>query len=260
MSKQRLLDIKNGYNFRELGGYHTKDGRFVKWNKVLRSGELSELSDADLAFLEEYGINFDVDLRSDTERKKAADRLPDKTKFIANPVFNSGHDKTEYQYAKQYMTDATQGKKNMINSYQSMVTSPSAQQAFKNLFNILLTNTNDGAVLFHCAQGKDRTGLSAAFLLFALGVDEETIKKDYLLSRLAMKPFIQIKIDQYSKYGITDALRQNLNDLYTVDESYFDAAMATIKEKYININNFLHEFIGLNDEDIAKLKNIYLTD
>ena len=59
MSQQRLLDIKNGYNFRELGGYQTEDGRFVKWNKVLRSGELSELSDSDLAFLEDYGINFD---------------------------------------------------------------------------------------------------------------------------------------------------------------------------------------------------------
>ena len=141
-----------------------------------------------------------------------------------------------------------------------MVTSPSAQKAFKNLFKTLLANTGDGAVLFHCAQGKDRTGLSAAFFLFALGVDEETIKKDYLLSKEAMKPFIQVKIDQYSKYGMTDELRQNLHDLYTVDESYFDAAMATIKEKYGNINNFLHEFISLSDADIAKLKDIYLTD
>lgn len=260
MSQQRLLDIKNGYNFRELGGYQTEDGRFVKWNKVLRSGELSELSDSDLAFLEDYGINFDVDLRSDTERQKASDKLPKKTKFIANPVFNSGHDKTERQYAEQYMDDATRGKQNMINSYQSMVTSPSAQKAFKNLFKTLLANTDDGAVLFHCAQGKDRTGLSAAFFLFALGVDEETIKKDYLLSKEAMKPFIQVKIDQYSKYGMTEELRQNLHDLYTVDESYFDAAMATIKAKYGNINNFLHEFIGLTDDDVAKLKEIYLTD
>ena len=75
-----------------------------------------------------------------------------------------------------------------------------------------------------------------------------------------MKPFIQVKIDQYSKYGMTEELRQNLHDLYTVDESYFDAAMATIKAKYGNINNFLHEFIGLTDDDIAKLKEIYLTD
>ncbi|MFN1208464.1 tyrosine-protein phosphatase, partial [Enterococcus lactis] len=97
---------------------------------------------------------FDVDLRSDTERTKAPDKKSSKIKLIANPVFNSGHDKTEQQYAEQYMDDANRGKQNMINSYQSMVTSPSAQKAFKNLFKTLLANTGDGAVLFHCAQGK----------------------------------------------------------------------------------------------------------
>ena len=260
MTNQRLLNIENGYNFRELGGYQTADGRQVKWNKVLRSGELADLSESDLNFLETYGVKYDVDLRSDAERAKASDKLPNNAELIKNPVFNSGHDKTERQYAEQYMFDASRGKANMIRSYQSMVTSPEAQAAFQNLFKVLLHFDGDGVVLFHCAQGKDRTGLSAAFFLFALGIDIDTIKQDYLISKEQMVPYIRLKVDQYSKYGMTEALEQNLHDLYTVDESYFDAAMETINEKYGNINNFLHEFIGLTDADIDKLKSIYLTD
>lgn len=259
MQNNRLLDIKNGYNFRELGGYPTADGRHVKWNKILRSGELADLSEDDLGFLEKYGIKYDIDLRSDSERDKAADKLPGNAQLVADPIFNSGHDKSGSDYAEQYKHDANRGKKNMILSYQFMVTSESAKQAFHKLFMTLLNN-DDGAVLFHCAQGKDRTGLSAAFLLFALGVDEETIKQDYLLSKEAMKPYIEFKIQQFNKYGMNDALRQNLNSLYTVDESYFDAAMDTIKEKYGNVDNFLHQFIGLTDADIEKLKSLYLTD
>lgn len=259
MQNNRLLDIKNGYNFRELGGYKTIDGRHVKWNKILRSGELADLSEDDLVFLEKYGIKYDIDLRSDSERNKAADKLPGNAKLVANPIFNSGHDKTGADYAEQYKYDANRGKQNMILSYQSMVTSESAKQAFHKLFMTLLNN-DGGAILFHCAQGKDRTGLSAAFLLFALGVDEETIKQDYLLSKDAMKPYIELKIKQFSKYGMNDALKQNLNNLYTVDESYFNAAMDTIKENYSTVDNFLHQFIGLSDNDIDKLKSLYLTD
>lgn len=258
MEKQRLLNIKNGYNFRDLGGYPTTDGHHVQWHRIIRSGELADLSSDDLAYLNQYHINYDVDLRSDIERQQATDKLPTGTKLVANPIFNSGHDKTNQQYANQYMHDATLGKKAMIQSYQTMVTSSEAQQAFHQFFQILLQNST-GAILFHCAQGKDRTGLAAAFLLFALGVDADTIKQDYLLSKPAMQKFVERKTEQYRPYGMTPALQQNLYHLYTVDEEYFEAAMTTIHQKYGSMDNFLHTFIGLTDDDITRLKSLYLT-
>ncbi|WP_157945031.1 tyrosine-protein phosphatase [Apilactobacillus quenuiae] len=261
MENKRILDIKNGYNFRELGGYPTKDGRKIKWNKLIRSGELSELSHTDQRYLTEYGVKYDVDLRSDLERNNAADKTLPKTHFISNPVFNTGHDKTDEQYAKQYSNNSDLGINNMILSYQSMVTEDSAKIAFRRLFNILLKNDEDNSsVLFHCAQGKDRTGLSAAFILFALGVNEKDIKKDYLISKEQMKPYIQLKINEYAKYGMNNILKNNLTNLYSVDEKYFDAAMDKIKKEYGNINNFLHQFIGLSDKEINKLRDIYLTN
>ncbi|UQS84527.1 tyrosine-protein phosphatase [Apilactobacillus apisilvae] len=259
MENKRLLDVKNGYNFRDLGGYRTKDGRKIKWNKLVRSGELSDLSKDDITYLAKYGVKYDVDLRSDLERKNASDKLIPDVDFIPNPVFNTGHDKTDKEYAKQYSINPTLGEDNMILSYQSMVTEDSAKNAFRNLFDTLLKNDSDNSsVLFHCAQGKDRTGLSAAFVLFALGVDEETIKKDYLMSKEQMKPYVQLKINQYSNYGMNNILKKNLENLYSVDEKYFDAAMDTIKKEYGNMNNFLHEFIELTDDEINKLRTIYL--
>ncbi|TPR42670.1 tyrosine-protein phosphatase [Apilactobacillus micheneri] len=261
MNNKRLLDVKNGYNFRELGGYLTKDGRTIKWNKLIRSGELSELSKADQEYLTDYGVKYDVDLRSDLERKNAADKNLAKTSFIPNPIFNTGHDKTDEEYAKQYSINPNLGTKNMILSYQSMVTEESAKKAFRKLFDTLLKNDQDNSsVLFHCAQGKDRTGLSAAFILFALGVSENNIRQDYLISKEQMKPYVQLKINEYSKYGMNDILKNNLSNLYSVDEKYFDAAMNTIKKEYGNVDNFLHEFIGLSDREITKLRDIYLTN
>ncbi|TPR41091.1 protein-tyrosine-phosphatase [Apilactobacillus micheneri] len=261
MNNKRLLDVKNGYNFRELGGYPTKDGRTIKWNKLIRSGELSELSKVDQEYLTNYGVKYDVDLRSDLERKNAADKMLPKTTFIPNPVFNTGHDKTDEEYAKQYSINPNLGTENMILSYQSMVTEVSAKKAFRNLFNILLQNNqDDSSVLFHCAQGKDRTGLSAAFILFALGVSENNIRQDYLISKEQMKPYVRLKINEYSEYGMNDILKNNLSNLYSVDEKYFDAAMDMIKKEYGNIDNFLHDFIGLSNQKIKQLRDIYLTD
>ena len=59
-----LLPLEQGVNFRDLGGYRTKDGRQIKANKVIRAASLGNLSPKDVNFLAEYGLRHDVDFRS----------------------------------------------------------------------------------------------------------------------------------------------------------------------------------------------------
>ena len=61
MEHQRMLDLKGGVNFRELGGYSTIEGKHIKWHKILRSGNMTDLTDDDLQFLTDYGLRIDVD-------------------------------------------------------------------------------------------------------------------------------------------------------------------------------------------------------
>ncbi|MCL0312640.1 tyrosine-protein phosphatase [Apilactobacillus sp. TMW 2.2459] len=261
MTNYRILAITSGYNFRDIGGYQTKDGKTVKWRKVIRSGDLSTLSDQDLGYLKKYNITCDVDLRSNAEQTKAPDRVPDDAKQISNPVFNTGHDKSDEDYARQYSSDPNSGRNNMLSSYKYMILSRDARKAFTKLFELLLKNDQDQNVLiYHCAQGKDRTGVATFLFLYALGVDIDTIKQDYLISKKQMKPYIQKQIDFYSKFGMNDILRHNLENLYTVSLDYIDMAINTMTENYGSIDNFIHQGLGISLEQIKRLREIYLTD
>ena len=66
MKKERILNITGGVNFRELGGYPTKDGKTIKWQKLLRSGDLSRLTEKMLKSGRLW-LHYDIDLRSPSE-------------------------------------------------------------------------------------------------------------------------------------------------------------------------------------------------
>ena len=77
IGSERQIELAGQKNFRDLGGYEAADGRHVKWRHLYRSGELSELSTADVARLADLGIRTVVDLRAETEvQAKGSDRLP----------------------------------------------------------------------------------------------------------------------------------------------------------------------------------------
>lgn len=64
----KLIGIQNGRNFRELGGYKTVSGQTIKYNKLLRTGNLADLSSSDLDLLQKHGVKYDVDFRTEKKR------------------------------------------------------------------------------------------------------------------------------------------------------------------------------------------------
>ncbi|MEJ6400107.1 tyrosine-protein phosphatase [Nicoliella lavandulae] len=254
---KRLLDIKNGYNFRDIGGYPTNDGHTTKWHKIIRSGNLAELDAKDQAYLKNYGITNDIDLRSKMERDSEPDLVPDGVKYSQNPIFEQKERRTADVMLQRYSEDPTIGKLHMKHVYENLIESPIARNSYRNLFQRLLKDPN-GCSLMHCSQGKDRTGMGIVMLLFVLGVKEEDIKKDYLASAEQMKPYVQKQIQHYERYNINNIFKENVNALYTVSIDYYNAAMNKIKELYGNMDNFIHEYLNLSDSDVQKLRAEYL--
>ena len=82
-----LLPLEQGVNFRDLGGYRTKDGHQIKANKVIRAASLGNLSPKDVNFLAEYGLRHDVDFRSSEEQENAPDKVPTGATYHFAPVF-----------------------------------------------------------------------------------------------------------------------------------------------------------------------------
>lgn len=242
---ERHLPIQGGYNFRDLGGLKNKDGRFVKWGQIFRSDDLYKLTDNDLAYLSSIPIISVVDFRSEKEIGSAPDKIPGAAQYYPYTI-TPGSLPTSADISGDNL-EALQTlniDSIMQNINELLVTNPSSVRRYTDLFQLMEDKTNV-PLLFHCSAGKDRTGMGAALFLFALGVDEETILNDYLLSNQYIK-------EKYAKY--TDQ-RPSLEPLFSVKPEYIKAGIKIIKDEYGSVDNYLDKVLKVDRE---KLKKMYL--
>lgn len=260
----QLIGVTSGRNFRELGGYETLSGKKIKMHKLLRTGNLADLSPFDKQFLTDYGAKYDVDFRSKEEVDNQPDRVPDGVEYIYDPVFSedlTNSSKSITDLDTQAHNDADFGFNHMHYAYEDMIESEPAQKAYRKFFDVLLENTVDGeSVIFHCTAGKDRTGFGALLALSALGVPLNTIKKDYLLTNITTKDFVDSMIEHARQNGKNENVLQSIRDIQSVRSEYLDHAVKVLNDEYGGINNYLRDVMKLSSADIMKLRNIYLED
>lgn len=135
--------------------------------------------------------------------------------------------------------------------YYRELASLSVKHIWTKLFDILLNN-KDGAILYHCSAGKDRTGVATAVILKTLGIDEETIYQDYLLTN--QNPLYYKKIAQ----KMPPEIREIFLDFFQAKKEYLDATFDEINKIYGSFDEFLYQCCSLNEEKISRLKDIYL--
>jgi protein-tyrosine phosphatase len=179
---ERDVGLTGPSNFRDLGGYRTADGRQVRWRRVFRSDAL-RLSAGDVAVLrEEIGLRTVVDLRTGFEYgHREGGGNPTHVARLTEVGARRHHlpmiDETRVaRAASDIRPPAAKGYLKMLER---------GAGALAGLFDLLAEDEHHPLV-FHCAAGKDRTGVAAALLLGVLGVDDETIVADYALSQANM--------------------------------------------------------------------------
>lgn len=262
MDKERVLPISGGQNFRDLGGYPTTDNHHVKWGQIYRTGRLGHLTNADLTILKNRHVLTDIDFRTSIEEKLLPDKLPDGASYFNNEIFkprkdpkrNSGM--TEEEVAV-YM-EPGQGVDFMKHNYKMMIENPYCQAAFRKFFATILSRANHGAILFHCTAGKDRTGLGAYMLLRALGVDETTATKDYLLTNPTIKPRLDKRMNIFRQKGANDDQVANALAMASVSLDYLNTAKEAINHLSGSFQQYLHEYLQLGPADIATLKHLFI--
>lgn len=235
------LPIAGGFNFRDLGGIRTKEGRYVKWGKFIRTDELKQLTQADLTYLSNIPIISVIDFRSEMEIEQAPDILPPSVEHVYELSINPGNILELQSLSSGNITDMDSI---MIKINEHLVTDPQFIAQYRKFFEIL-QDENKTPVIFHCTAGKDRTGLGAALILFALGVDEDTIYQNYMESNIYLK----------EKYAEIIKKNPMLESLFTVKEKYLRAGIYKIKEKYDSPENFLIQELSV---DIERFKGMYL--
>ena len=240
-------------NFRDLGGYLTADGKTVKRRTIFRSDSLRDLSDADLARFTELGIRVVHDFRLDHERAANPSRLPkhqtpEVVLLSAGDVPDGGTDivtlTVNMLEGRAPMAPASFWEDNYVTLLEN------AGPQFVGLMHSLADSARLPA-LFHCAGGKDRTGLAATMLLSLLGVAPELVRDDFLLTnqlrtmkRLAFwQPTFDAKgIDPISALPILGVTR-----------AAWERAWQHLDDEYQGPLGYLQKY-GLAEETPARLR------
>ncbi len=194
-------DIDGAVNFRDLGGYRTEDGRVVRSGRVFRAGMMHHIDAVGLSTLRDtLGICTVVDLRN-AEELTADGRSPFEDYGIdwRNVAIGGETVMTPEERQERFKAMAA-GPVDWCESYVRM--SERAPAAFRTFFELAADPAN-APLVFHCTGGRDRTGVAAALLLSSLGVDDETIARDYSLTGDLLQPHVGLFGRQMEALGMT---------------------------------------------------------
>lgn len=251
-------------NMRELGGYVLPDGRVVKKGLLLRGGALSSLSNEDRDLLRsKFTLAADFDFRTEGEIEHAPDRIIAGVKYVWFPTIDPQTEKVaDMSLPKEAYKDLpgwliSHASDPLVQSiasriYTDMVMNEWTQIQYAAFMQSIL-NTENGAIFWHCSQGKDRTGLGAAFILCALGADRELILQDYLISG----EYYKEDVDRLCESLATEAEKDVVRTFVGVNVNYFVAALDLIDRQYGSLENYIKGPLCLTDDDIRVLRERY---
>ncbi|HAP75776.1 MAG TPA: protein-tyrosine-phosphatase [Acidimicrobiaceae bacterium] len=224
---RRVVRLDAVHNFRDLGGYPTVDGRVTRWGRLYRADGLYRLTADDLEVVRGLGLQLVVDLRTDQEID-----LHDRFPVAYHPVRYRQLSVLDQMWTDLPEIDITGRSPEEFLEWAYLDMLRTAGERFAMALDHLAQPGHLPAV-FHCAAGKDRTGVLALLVLGALGVRHEYIVADYALSadgmermrewarresperldRMAENPLVFSEALPASMHGVIDAIVQRHGSL-----------------------------------------------
>ncbi len=265
---KQSIPLKSIKNARELGGYTTTDGRKIKTGLLLRTAALGGISEQDVKILTDtYNLQHIVDFRMDMEIEKGADPEIDGAMYHHFDVIDlsllSNDDAADFEVDTSDIIKTVEItiKSGFLNDnmYIGFLAADKGKNAYSEFFRILINSAPDRAVLWHCTNGKDRTGLGAMLILSALGADEDLIIEDYLLTNEYFADRIESTKQLLKSKGLDDDyITQALLVFDCVDKQYMINAMAYLKKTYGSVMGYIRGGLNITEDEINSLKEKYL--
>ena len=243
-SPDRHFNLTGANNFRDLGGYAGKDGRTVRWRRIFRSNHLGHLTEADIAVLRGLGLKSAFDFRGAEERSAALCAMSEIT-VHSLPVEPTVVAALRARLATGGPLSPNDGIEVMRESYVGYVRQNT--QRYRSLFAHLLEDS--APLVIHCTAGKDRTGFACALILHALGVSEDVISEDYLLTNRFYRR------DPSASNDLPDDVRQVLS---SVQAPFLAAAFEAVCADYGDLETYFTDGLGLGRGERAALEARYL--
>ncbi|HXM93837.1 MAG TPA: tyrosine-protein phosphatase [Candidatus Dormibacteraeota bacterium] len=250
----RRVPLEGAKNFRDLGGYRTSDGRYVRWGLVYRSDYLTNLTAKDSDYLNSLGIRLVCDVRADGERARSPDHWTGNApEFLFVPIGPNRDGTLTPDELKRRVTTINAQTKDSLRGYDYAISD--AQQYGKILRRIA---AGDLPTVEHCTSGKDRTGVFSAILLTALGVPREEVIQDYLLTNryLLASDSIQSTTENLQKiFGLAkppDAA--TVKTIMNTRPETLEATFANIDKFFGSFDNYLRDGLKISDSELTMIR------
>jgi len=247
-------------NFRDMGGVKTSDGREVKRRRLLRSGELVGLSnEVKKELYDVYSLRCIVDLRGEGEVLDRPDDKIEDVRYLNIQLHEKSERRAVAPEEKEFrkLKEASAVVEFMTGIYERMITNPFSLRGFSGFVKAALDNT-EGALLFHCYAGKDRTGVAAAILYTLLGVSKNDIYEDYLMTNILRKEKNDEILARARADGNDEARLAALKTSYEVCGEYLERVYEIASEKSGSFLRYIMEHMYVSDAEIDRLRENYL--
>lgn len=245
IAAERLVRFDGTFNFRDIGGYRVAGGGHTRWARVFRADSLHRLLPTDMARFERLGCQVVFDLRGDEERATN----PNKVSAVAVPVIGRPPEEGLLTPDMSQLGTKAQGEGMLRHIYVGMLQYSASR--FGTMFTAMAESSGLPAV-FHCHAGKDRTGMVAALLLSALGVDRRDVLDDYELTSHYRTP--DRLVESYDGLVGRGASAEAAAGVLGAPRWAMEEAMSALDTEYGGIEAFLKGPAGMTDAQLVALR------
>ena len=247
-----FMEFQGIENARQLGGLTREDGARIRQDVLLRTGMLEKATDEDVRWLEELGLAHIIDFRDIREVEDHPDRPVPGAEHHHFAALGNLQNLFKKRPDDPTMTPA-ELHHDFTQLYRFLAQSPESQDAYENFFRVLL-ESGGKPVLWHCTQGKDRTGIAGILLLIALGFDEEQALEEFMLTNT----FAQKQLAALEARGVPQERCDFMKEIFFVFRENARFFLDCLQLEYGNVHNYLELVLGVGPKEIEKLEKYYL--
>lgn len=246
----RYIEMNNIKNFRDIGGYFTKSEEQMKWGSIFRSGDLSSATLYDQEKIRRLGIKTIIDFRTESTSKKYPILVHPNINKISIPIVQLDSKALDDIILDKNLTQSDAVRK-IQDSYISII--ENNKEEFSKMFEVLL-DIDNYPVLISGSLGKDRVGIATFLILSAVGIPQNVIVSDYLLSQDYINVSKIVK-DAQSK---PEYFQEAVTAIFSVKTSYINYVIDYINQKYGSVDLYLEKQLNLSPQNKNLLRKYLL--
>lgn len=246
---ERCVPLEGAANFRDLGGYQNRKAEVIPWGKLYRADGLHHLSQNDLVQLASLKIKTVIDFRTEAEAGKSPDRLPQKrgVSYIHLPIKGGEFD---FATAMKLLTEGDASWPTgdfMVKNYETYLRG--FPKIWRQVF-LLLADTGNFPVVFHCTAGKDRTGACSALIMSLLKIPEHEIIYDHQLSNQLIAPIVETIKSRLESEGYP---YKKLEPFFSAPLNALERLLEILREEYGSVESYLTEQAGMSEDSLKRV-------